>query len=392
VLLVATLTGFAVGMGSEQPAHTRSASSALSTALPLRVPEVEVTITARATPTPSPAASPSLAPESAAQRDRELALVAARAGSAVDGAGSMSTPMAVPTLVPDAAATDPAQADPAPATPTTVASTTPSAATPATSTADFVLSSFNVLGASHTRNGGRGRATGAVRIKGAAALLSRHAVDVAGFQELQAEQARGLLTATGGTWSLYPGPGRGLDSENSVGWRSAKFRLVRGTTMSIPYFNGHHRNMPVVLLEDRASGVRAWFGNFHNPAETSQYHHQQTWRTQATVLEAALAQRTAATGVPLFVTGDMNERASYFCRFTGAAPSMVAAHGGSNGSGGCSAGRPRAVDWIFGSRGVTFSGYDEDRTHLVDITTDHPVVSTRVRISSSVFPHSLSAS
>jgi hypothetical protein len=50
------------------------------------------------------------------------------------------------------------------------------------------------------------------------------------------------------------------------------------------------------------------------------------------------------------------------------------------------------VDWILGSHGVTFSGYDEDRTHLVDVTTDHPVVSTRVRISSSVFPQSLTAS
>jgi endonuclease/exonuclease/phosphatase family metal-dependent hydrolase len=395
LLLVATLVGFAVGMSSGPGESTRAASSPVATALPLRVPEVEVTMTARPTPTHKPSTGPRTAqPPSAAQRDRELAAVAAAAGSAVQGTGSMSTPMPIPVapvagdpLVGDPsvpAVPEPPVADPvAPADP--VAAADPSAAA-----ADFVISSFNVLGSSHTRGGG-GRASGVVRITGVAQLLSRHAVDVAGFQELQADQARALLGATAGAWSLYPGAGPGKDSENSVGWRNAKFRLVRGTKISIPYFNGHHRRMPVVLLEDRSSGVRAWVGNFHNPAETSRYHRQQKWRTQATYLEAALANRTAASGVPLFVTGDMNERAEYFCRFTGAAASMVAARGGSNGPGGCSAGRPRAVDWIFGSRGVAFSGYDEDRTHLVDVTTDHPVISSRVRVSASVFPQALTA-
>jgi hypothetical protein len=74
----------------------------------------------------------------------------------------------------------------------------------------------------------------------------------------------------------------------------------------------------------------------------------------------------------------MNERDSYFCRMTGGAP-MVAARGGTH-NGGCQAGNPRAVDWIFGSQGVTFTGYFEDRSHLVDITTDHPVVVSQVRI------------
>jgi hypothetical protein len=78
----------------------------------------------------------------------------------------------------------------------------------------------------------------------------------------------------------------------------------------------------------------------------------------------------------------MNERAPYFCRLT-AGTNLHAAHGGSNGPGGCNAGRPRAVDWIFGGPAATFSGYDEDRSHLVDITTDHPVITTRVHLVGS---------
>ena len=58
---------------------------------------------------------------------------------------------------------------------------------------------------------------------------------------------------------------------------------------------------------------------------------------------------------------------------------MIAARGGTN-NGRCLAGRPRAVDWIFGSQGVEFTGYFEDRSRLVDLTTDHPVLVARVHL------------
>jgi hypothetical protein len=166
---------------------------------------------------------------------------------------------------------------------------------------------------------------------------------------------------------------------------------VSASSVSIPYFNGHRRKMPLVLLKHKASGVSSWFANFHNPAETSRYRHQQKWRTQATAIEADLANRLHPAGVPLFITGDMNERAAYFCRLTSAAPSMKAARGGSNGSGGCDAGRPRAVDWIFATKGVTVSGYGEDRSPLVDRTTDHPVITSRVRVDAATFPRAKGA-
>jgi hypothetical protein len=136
--------------------------------------------------------------------------------------------------------------------------------------------------------------------------------------------------------------------------------------------------MPVVRLRSTSTGLEAWFANFHNPAETARFHHQQRYRDRATDIEARLANQLVKTGLPVFITGDMNERASYFCRLTSRTP-MRAARGGSN-DGRCLAGRPRAVDWIFGSPDVTFSDYTEDRSHLVDITTDHPVISVRVRI------------
>jgi endonuclease/exonuclease/phosphatase family protein len=398
VLLVAVAVGWVLlGTGPTDAVATSGGVGAAdpragSTDLPLRIPEPAVTLTSRPRPTPSPTSNRTSGPRadragrpaaagrtaagqgmpSAAERDRELAALVTRATPTTGTTGTTGA----------TGATGTAESTP----PGSTAGSSPAAADGPG--ADFVLATFNVLGASHTRHGGRGRASGVVRIRGAAELLSRHDVDVAGFQELQHEQARALLQVTNRAYALYPGPGA-RDSDNSIGWRTSKFELVRATSMSIPYFNGHHRSMPVVLLRDRASGVEAWFANVHNPAETHTYHHQQRWRTRATYIESALANRIAPTGVPLFLTGDMNERAEYFCRLTAAAPSMVAAHPGSNRDGGCQAGHPRAVDWIFGTRGVVFSGYDEDRSDLVDVTTDHPVVTTRVHVDPAVFPRAV---
>ena len=246
---------------------------------------------------------------------------------------------------------------------------------------EFTLSSFNVLGASHTRGRGArpGYASGVVRAGWAAALLRRHGADVIGFQELQVPQVRRLQALT--DLELYPGLSKGtLGAENSIGWRRDDWVAVDRRTIDIPYFNGGPRAMPLVRLRSVAApDIEAWFANFHNPAETAQFHHQQRFRHRATLIEARLANLLVDTGLPVFITGDMNERAEYFCRLTSRAP-MVAARGGTNIGGRCEAADPAQVDWIFGSQGVQFSGYVEDDSELVDRTSDHPLISTRVRI------------
>ena len=63
--------------------------------------------------------------------------------------------------------------------------------------AEFVISSFNVLGSSHTTGKSR-MASGVARVRTAAQLLNLHGVDVVGFQELQPDQKRACLGAAGG--------------------------------------------------------------------------------------------------------------------------------------------------------------------------------------------------
>ena len=248
---------------------------------------------------------------------------------------------------------------------------------------DFTITSFNMLGSSHTSGRGKspGMASGRTRAGHAARILARHRSDVVGFQEMQRDQLAAMRRHTDMTF--FPGfKGSARDSENSIGWRSDVWQAVETRTITIPYFNGNSRQMPYVKLRSRSTGLEAWFANFHNPANTPRFRRQEHWRERATSIEISLAKRLMNnTGLPVFVTGDMNDRAPYFCRMTGEAD-MVAARGGSN-DGACRAGHPRAVDWIFGSEGVVFSGYFEDRSHLVDITTDHPVITSRVRITAS---------
>jgi hypothetical protein len=254
----------------------------------------------------------------------------------------------------------------------------------------FNVSSFNVLGASHTVNSKRW-ASGAVRIVRVNQLLQRHAIDVAGFQEMQASQLTKLKSITAGSWDFYPGLGRpgykAIDSENSVGWRTDRFELVQGTYVTIPYFNGGPRKMPVVLLRDKASGMMVYVTNYHNPADTAKYHNQGKWRAQATTIEIALQKQLVGRGIPRLVTGDMNERAPFFCRFASEAPVVAARPNTYVKNGVCHADKPRAVDWILGSMRMSYTNYNEDRTHLVDITTDHPVISTTVTVNPSRLPH-----
>ena len=249
------------------------------------------------------------------------------------------------------------------------------------------MATFNLLGSSHTRAGGEsaGRASGPQRLGGALQVLDQHRVSVVGFQEFQPDQRAAFQRQATG-WALYPGLSMGRRAgENSVAWRTDTWELVRPGLVPIPYFNGNVRPMPYVLLRHKETGVQAYFSTFHNPADTGQFRNQQRFRTAATDREIQLFNQLEATGIPQFVTGDMNERDEYFCRVTGSTP-LVAAAGGSN-SGGCQPPRPTQIDWILGSPGVAFSNYQIDRSALVRRTTDHPVVLTDVTLDALRFAH-----
>ncbi|MFP5334118.1 MAG: endonuclease/exonuclease/phosphatase family protein [Actinomycetes bacterium] len=244
----------------------------------------------------------------------------------------------------------------------------------------FTIGSYNVLGSSHTSRGGKwpGMAEGPTRIRWAVGLLNARGVDVVGFQELQRDQLRTFVGATGGGWGVYPGESAGpLGIENSLAWRRAEWTALELHTIQIPYFDGRLRPMPYVLLEHTLTGRKAWFANFHNSASNSRRGNNDGHRWRAMMLEIDLANRLwTETGYPVFVTGDMNEREVYFCNMTGRAP-MIAANGGSN-QGSCSPPPyPMPVDWIFGTGVVSFSNYTRADVPRI---SDHPLVAAEATL------------
>ncbi|MDQ6642003.1 MAG: endonuclease/exonuclease/phosphatase family protein [Actinomycetota bacterium] len=240
--------------------------------------------------------------------------------------------------------------------------------------ADFTIANFNIQGASH-RGGISGR-TSRVRT-----LLESYGVDVVALQEFQPPQ-RGIFSRiAGGTFEVFPGAaGRSLDAENSVAWRRATFELVRAETRSYRYFRGATRNMPRVLLRHRRTGVTVWVTSYHNPATCCGYGNSAGFRAQDVRAQAADANAlVAATKTPLIVSGDMNDRASYFCGMAGGT-GMHSADGGVV-SGGCRPPRHAWIDWILGTPNVEFSGYLRDGSRFVRATSDHPIVVTRVKVT-----------
>ncbi|MFL6154899.1 MAG: endonuclease/exonuclease/phosphatase family protein, partial [Marmoricola sp.] len=250
---------------------------------------------------------------------------------------------------------------------------------------DFRLSTFNVLGASHTTGKSR-RASGSTRMARATSYVLDHSISVVGFQEMQSVQRSTFLSRTGNAYGLYPGGSqRSGDGDTSIAWRKDTWDLVDASTVSIPYFHGRPRNLPVLLLRNKQTGIRAYFTNFHNPAD--KYGNAQGLRNIGKKRQIALFQDLNKKGYPVFATGDMNEHRSWACEIVG--PSDMRAAAGGDGRNGCSVSTNRIVDWITGSYDVTFSNYTEDRSGLVASITDHPVIYTDVRIDSRDFPKSV---
>lgn len=248
-----------------------------------------------------------------------------------------------------------------------------------TAPVELRVASFNVLGDSHTGPGGNKPAfypDASARMNMTIGLLRANDIDVVGFQEFEASQY-GMFTSRAGEYSLYPGLSLGDKSVRfNIAWRSSAFQLVEARSLSIPYAGGSRIEMPVVLLESTTTKRRAWFANFHNPADTPSLGNNARWRAEAAGIEIAyLTDLHQADGTPVIVTGDFNEREEIFCRFT-AAGVFSAAAGGSSG-GGCAPPSNMQVDWVFGSTGVAFDDYAATPTGRA---SDHNLVHARATL------------
>ncbi|MGD9960425.1 alkaline phosphatase family protein [Nocardioides sp.] len=240
------------------------------------------------------------------------------------------------------------------------------------------VSSFNLLGYGHTAPGGdrKGWASGVTRMGWSVRLIEHNSLDVIGFQEMQRPQFDRFKELVGGDFGVYPGAQLTRAAmANSIAWRRAEWRLVEANTMLVPYFKGNLIRMPYVLLRNVQTGRQAYFYNSHNPADA--HGPAQKWRDQAVQLEIGLVNRLRAESpdIPVFDTGDKNDREEFLCPML-ADTEMQAANGGSMVNNVCSPPSQMKVDWVMGSSEVVFTDYQAIRSALVKKTTDHPLIVT----------------
>jgi endonuclease/exonuclease/phosphatase family metal-dependent hydrolase len=132
--------------------------------------------------------------------------------------------------------------------------------------------------------------------------------------------------------------------------------------------------MPVVLLRHLTTGRQVWVISVHNPADTHFSPRNETYRREAIRREIVLVHSlVSATGLPVILLGDLNEKGSAFCHLT-VNGDLHAAGGGSHADGNCQPPTSHGIDWIFGSPAVAWTDWTVDRSEGVRRTTDHPLV------------------
>ena len=233
--------------------------------------------------------------------------------------------------------------------------------------------SFNVLGAKHTAAGGNAEelASGPERGKGALDLLERYDPDIIAFQELQQSQVDFMKRRLGSRYGLL----RHLD--NSVAWRRDTFTVLGRTSLTIPYFGGLPREMPVVRL--RLTGTRHVISvlGVHNPADV--HGDASAFRAGAVALERAFVQQERKRGRAVFVVGDFNDREDTFCALAEGGL-MTSANGGAYVKGECVPPADIQIDWIFGA-GVQFTSFVSDESSRDDGISDHPILAATADLS-----------
>jgi len=247
----------------------------------------------------------------------------------------------------------------------------------------FRVATYNVLGFHLTAPGGGrpGWGNGASRVAAGKAKVEAAGVDILVLNEFESPQA--AVFESDPEWTLYRAAANntfrdGNYNGNAIAWKTEDWKLVEETEFLVPYKTMLH--MPVLTLENLHTGALIRVIGVHNPASTAKAGNQQSARNNARAIEIEGMQqlREEDPDIPIVIAGDMNERETVFCSFTGTG-FLQSSAGGSVG-GGCQYPRHGPVDWIFATLDLDFLGQDIDQSFLGRIT-DHPLV-----LADVVFP------
>lgn len=233
---------------------------------------------------------------------------------------------------------------------------------------------FNILGSQHTAPGGArpNFAPGRVRTEWAKNLINQRGSTLIGLSEPQPDQITSLDVATNGDFSFYPGNTMGYEAApQSVMWKDSEWSFVWGNTVQMPFMKDS-RPQALVRLRNTSTGREIYWINAHlSPGK------MQADRDKGMDIIKQVVKKLSADGLPVLVTGDLNEHAKAFRRI--ACPlDLDAAVGGETKGSTCRLPQAMRVDWIFGSG--SFANTEVNQGAQVRRTTDHAVVSSRFTV------------
>lgn len=237
----------------------------------------------------------------------------------------------------------------------------------------FRIGSFNVLGSQHTAPGGQRRnfASGAARMPGTVALTRAHGVDILGTQELQDDQYRSLSSQTG--MAGWPGLQWGSrETVNSILYDPDVFEFVEGSSYSITFMS-RSRPQPILRLRHKATTRELYVVNTHPSAGGGKYAAE---RARAHAVTVGVVNELAKSGLPVLLTGDMNDREAFYCAVV-AKTALTASNGG--GAGCAPPPGPLPVDWVVGSE-VSWSNYQRDTSPVSRRISDHFFISATATV------------
>ncbi|WP_242667560.1 endonuclease/exonuclease/phosphatase family protein [Nocardioides sp. PD653] len=242
----------------------------------------------------------------------------------------------------------------------------------------FGIGTLNWRGASHySSNPHPGERPYAERVPNMVAKIGASGASIIGFQEFEPQQAKAFLEATDGAWAIVKGKnGSGEPATaNAIAYQPGVWAVVEVRYVSIRYGRPMIK-IPLVRFTSTSGGGTGlgsiWVLNTHNPAGAvggTKAMRAAAVRAEATALQHL---QTSEPGMPLFLTGDMNDKTRFKRLFLSLASGWSPANP-----------TDQQIDWIMGSPAAIFSGtvVDQSTNDGAHDYTDHPFVHTTAQLA-----------
>lgn len=160
------------------------------------------------------------------------------------------------------------------------------------------VTSFNVLGASHSRGDYKARMDKSINV------IKDNQLEIVGMQEFQPPQRSYFKSKVGDTYKMYPNT-KGNDAVNAIVWDTNSYKLVSSGMMpNLKYFRGSKLHAPWVLLENKSSGQRIYYLNTHDPANSN--GPAEALRLHNAEQHRVFIEKLKEKNVPVILTGDFN--------------------------------------------------------------------------------------